>query len=262
VSVTLGISGTVEMVPATPLAFRVLGRVEAGYWGRRIEISRRRERCLLAVLLLACGSVVSVERLIDLLWDEPPRTARSSLHTHVTRLRAALQSSPVDLSINRANGGYRLEVDSDEVDAHRFVTLVRRARGTDCLESRAAVLDQALALWRGPMIAADASPRLRARICAEMTELRSLATRMWLVTGLALGRHEEMIADLLNLTSEQPYNERLVAGLMIALYRSGRQAEALLAFDRIRAALRTELGVEPGSELGDVRTGILRGEPM
>lgn len=246
--------------PPAPV-FRVLGRVEVGRAGHRIDIRRRRERCLLGVLLLRAGSVVEVDRLVDLLWDAPPPTARPSLHTHVARLRNTLRALPADcpeLQLVNVDGGYLLDTDRNLMDVHQFVALVTRARATEDLGDRAALLEAALALWRGPVIAADASPRLRDRISADVTELRAVATELLVSTNLARGLHREVVGVVTQLSSEQPHNERITAMLMVALYRSGRQADALAAFERIRLALGADLGVDPGPELQQLRVAVLR----
>lgn len=235
-----------------PPEYLVLGRVEAWRAGREVPLGRRRERTLLAVLLLAAGQVVPVTRLVDLLWDdEPPATARASLHTHVSRLRAH------GVGVSARDGGYRADVEPLAVDAHRFVRLVSQARAVSDPARRAQGLRAALALWRGDVMADTATDLLRARVCAELTELRFTATELAVEADLACGRHAELVGELTALTAEHPLREELWAHLLVALHRCGRRPEALDAYARARRCLAEELGVEPGPRLHRVYQDIL-----
>ncbi len=227
--------------------FRVLGPFEVEVGGRPFPLGRRRERCLLAVLLLELGCVMAVDRLVDLLWDEdPPEHARRAVHAHVARLRAALDD-PLGgdgVRIVTAGSGYVLHAERSSVDAEQFRQMAGRARAGTA-EERAGLLRAALALWRGPPLVDIASYRLRARVCRDLEELRLLAHEDCIAAELDLGRHAELVAELHGLTDAHPYRERLRALLMLALYRAGRQVEALEVFRSTRALLVDELGMEP-----------------
>ncbi|GAB1641176.1 BTAD domain-containing putative transcriptional regulator [Krasilnikovia sp. MM14-A1259] len=246
------------------MEFRLLGRMEADQDGRRLELGRRRERALLAVLLLEAGSVVPVERLVDLLWDEdPPATARANLHTHVSRLRAHLDRDGTGawgFQLISGDGGYRADVDRQAVDVHRFHSLVDDAGRMSAPGQRAAILRQALALWRGPLLADVASERLRDRIGTALAEQRVTTVELAIDAELADGRHGEVIAELTALTAEFPLRERFVGQLMRALHGAGRAAEALECYAAIRQRLAEELGVDPGPELQQLHLAILRGD--
>ncbi len=242
--------------------FRLLGPLEVRRGATRLPIGRRRERCLLGILLLDPHTVVARSRLIDLLWeDEPPPAAAVSLRAHMSRLRSALGDRDGGTSsvvrLGGRDGGYVAEVDPAAVDAHRFGSLIRRARSSSDPEERVDLLDIALGLWRGPVLAEDAWPRLRDRIGAEFAELRLNAVEMLTDAKFACGRGHELVGELTALTAEHPLHEPLVGRLMLALYRSGRPAEALDAFERGRRRLAHRLGVDPGPELQRLHAAIL-----
>ncbi|GAB2845985.1 AfsR/SARP family transcriptional regulator [Lentzea nigeriaca] len=242
--------------------FRVLGPLSVLAGGNTVEFGRRRERCLLGVLLIQPGQAVPVERLLDLLWDgEPPATGRAGLHTHVARLRGDLRRAGVGLDVVRlcnSPNGYLAEMDPALVDSHRFRELTARARRSADLAGAAVLLRQALALWRGSVLAGDAPDRLRDRVGSDLVELRLSATELLVDAELALGRHRELIGELTALTAEHPHHERFVGQLMLAVYRSGRQTEALEIYERFRVRLADALGVDPGPELSRLHLGVLR----
>ncbi|GIH15550.1 AfsR/SARP family transcriptional regulator [Rugosimonospora africana] len=246
------------------MQFRLLGRVEAQHDGSDVELGRRRERCLLGILLLEAGTTVSADRLVDLLWDGvPPGGARANLHAHISRLRGRIDpdgQGTMGIRLITRGGGYLVETDPERVDAHRFRALVSRAGSLSDPAERSATLSEALALWRGPLLADVASDRLRERIGIELTEGRMLATEMMIEAELAAGRIEEAIVELTALIAQYPMRERPRAQLMRALYQSGRQADALKVFADTRRLLIDELGVEPGPELQRVQRQILAGE--
>jgi DNA-binding SARP family transcriptional activator/tetratricopeptide (TPR) repeat protein len=242
------------------IRFAVLGRLLVGDEQRPVEVGRRRERCLLGVLLLEAGAAVPADRLVSLLWDDdPPAAARASLHSHVARLRSALAGLPLRLA--RTADGYTAEVDPDLVDAHRFRTLVEHARAEGDPSRRIGMLRGALALWRGPILVGDASDRLRDRIGAPLEELRLTATELVIDAELARGRHAETIGELLALTAEHPTRESLAGKLMLAMYRCGRHAEALDFYRAFTDRLAAELGADPGAELRQLHTAILQHAP-
>ena len=246
------------------MEFRLLGRLEAERDGQPVELGRRRERCLLGLLLLEVNRPIPVDRLVALLWDDDaPPTARSSLHTHVSRLRGRLDPDGTGrggVRLVARDGGYLAEADEHTIDAYRFRVLLRRAQETGPPD-RVDLLRRALALWRGPLLADVASPRLRERVGAELTEQRVLATELMIDAELAAGRHQEVLGELAALTAEVPYRERFVGQFMLALYRSGRHADALAAYRHLRERLAEELGSDPGPELQQLHTALLRRDP-
>jgi predicted ATPase/DNA-binding SARP family transcriptional activator len=231
--------------------YRILGPLEVEGNNGPLRLGERKQRALLALLLLNANRVVSRERLIDLLWDErPPASAVTKLQGHVSGLRKVLPASAL---VTRAPG-YLLEVEPEAIDMHRFERLVRDAGQTD--PGRAAeLLRGALALWRGPPLAefAESFARVESR---RLDDARLAALEARIEADLSLGRHTELVGELESLIAEQPQRERLRAQLMLALYSSGRQADALAAYHDARAALG-ELGIEPSEPLRQLQKRIL-----
>ena len=244
------------------MEFRLLGPVEIHLaTGEAIRLRRRQERLALAVLLLEPGRVVPSERLVDLLWEQPPASAtRSSLPALMSRVRVALASADdgaQPASLVARGGGYLLQVRPDSVDLHRFGRLVDEARAIDEPGARSTSLARALELWRGPALADAATGAVRDRLCGGLEELRFAAGSDRIDADLDAGRHATLIAELSALIEEHPMRERLHAQLMIALYRCGRRAEALEAYRRARRMLVAELGLEPGPQLRAVHADII-----
>lgn len=243
------------------MEFRILGPLEVAREGRALPAAANKPRALLAILLLHRGEAVSLERLADELWGErPPATAAKSIQVYVSQLRKVLGEG----ALQTRGRGYALAVEPDQVDAARFERMLERglddlARGR--ARDAAAVLSDALALWRGPALA-DFSyePWARAEI-ARLEGLRLVAIEERIEADLALGRHATLIAELGGLVEAHPTRERLAAQLMLALYRSGRQAEALDVFRERRCRIVDELGIEPGPALRELETAILRQDP-
>ncbi|MGS2614856.1 BTAD domain-containing putative transcriptional regulator [Micromonospora sp. LZ34] len=240
--------------------FRLLGPFEARQDGQPVELgSRRQERCVLGVLLLDPGHLVSTDRLIDLLWHgQPPASARSAVHTYIGRLRASL--APHRVRITTRGEGYLVEPDGHRVDVEEFSRLVHQASGTADPAERVRLLDRALELWRGPLLADTADDELRGRLGGPIEELRLTGVELRAEARLALGHQARVISELTPLVTRYPTRERLVASLMTALYRAGRQAEALLLYRTTRRTLVAELGVEPGMRLREVHRRILRAD--
>jgi DNA-binding SARP family transcriptional activator len=242
----------------------VLGALEAEHDSRRIAVGRRRERCLLGLLLLAAGQTVPIDRLVDLLWEEPrPATARTSLYTHMSRLRGCLDpggDGRFGLRLVHANGGYVAHVDKESVDAHEFRLLIDRAARLAEPADQVPVLRRALSLWRGPILADVASERLRYRVGAELTELRTNAAEALFEAELECGRHRSIVGELTSWVVEYPYRERLVGMLMLAMYRSGRHPDALGVYEQLRDRLHDTLGLDPGPDLRRLHALILRHE--
>lgn len=238
------------------MEFRLLGTIEADRDGRPLRLGRRRERLLLGLLLLSAGRVVTSTRLTSLLWDDPPASAALSLRVHVSRLRRA----GVPLLIRR-DGGYMMAVPKTTVDAHRFLDLVGRARETSDPARRADLNRTALDLWHGPLFADAATDHVRDRVGANLAEARLSCLEMTIDAELDLGEHNRVVAEATGLVAEHPMHERFTAQLMTALYRSGRQVEALEAYTRLRDRLTGDLGLDPGPQVQDLHTAILRQDP-
>jgi DNA-binding SARP family transcriptional activator len=237
--------------------FRVLGPLEAWDDGRRLELGGRRQRAVLTALLLRSGEVVSVSRLIDDVWGERvPATASNVLQGYVSELRKTLGRE----TIVTHGRGYRLNVDQDAVDLRRFERLVADAGETDAARA-AGLLREALALWRGTPLSDLADMPFVDAAAARLQELRLAAIERRVEVELALGRHAELVGDLVQLVAEQPLRERVHGLLMLALYRSGRQADALAAYQEARRSLVEGLGIEPGPALRDLESAILRQDP-
>ncbi|GAA1082959.1 AfsR/SARP family transcriptional regulator [Nocardiopsis composta] len=216
---------------------------------------------VLAALLSSSGAAVAEARLVDALWEgAQPRTAHKSLQVYVHHLRQALGGAEW---IVREGRGYRLDTSAADVDAVRFAELDRRGRAAIAdgdPQAGAELLREALGLWRGPAFSGLADMPLVREEAARLDERRWSAAEELARAELDLGRHAEVIAELTALVAEHPYRERLRAALMVALYRAGRSPEALEVYRRGRELLDRELGVEPGRELRDLESAILRGD--
>ena len=238
------------------MEFRILGPLEVLDGGREVPLGGSKQRALLAFLLLHANRVVPRDRLIDELWDTaPPETARTALQVHVSQLRKALGR---DAIVTRAPG-YVIQVGPGELDLERFERLVAAADRTDASQA-AKTLREALALWRGPPLA-DLGDSVARAERAQLEEQRLLALEQRIDADLELGLHAQLVPELEALVREHPLRERLRAQLMLALYRCGRQAEALDAYQRGRRLLSDELGLEPGDRLKQLEKAILEQDP-
>jgi DNA-binding SARP family transcriptional activator len=233
---------------------RILGPLEVEAPTGPVALGGQRQRALLAALLLEAGRVVPTDRLVEELWgEEPPRTATTSLQNAVSRLRRALGEELIE---TRAPG-YVLRLDPEWIDATRFERLLRAARGAAARERRD-LLEQALALWRGPALAEFTFDQFAQAEIRRLEELRLVAVEERIDADLELGRHGDVVGELEALVAAHPLRETLRRQLMLALYRSGRQAEALDAYQAARARFVEELGIEPGPELRRLQAEILR----
>jgi class 3 adenylate cyclase len=240
------------------LEVRLLGPLEAGFEGRTVELRRKKQRELLALLALRAGEVVSTDRLVDELWGgTPPKAAVGSLQNVVSELRKVL---PPDVLATRAPG-YLLDIDRDAVDAHRFERLAREARDAPP-QQRVIQLREALALWRGPALADVQLEHTSTDEAARLEDLRVAAWEDRLEAELELGRHSQAIGELESLVSKHPLRERPIGLLLLALYRAGRQSEALETYRRARETLVEELGIDPSPELQRLEQAILRHDPV
>lgn len=238
--------------------FRILGPLEVHDGGRALRLGGERQRTLLAVLLTRANEVVSADRLVDELWGaHPPAAAANALQYHVSQLRKAF--APAEVLITR-EPGYLIRVEPGELDLFRFERLVDDAQRAPP-ELAARLLREALDLWRGPPLSDLGSESAHWPEARRLEELRLEALERRIDSDLALGRGAQLVGELEVLVREHPFRERLRAGLMRALYRAGRQAEALEAYRQMRATLVDELGIEPGPALQELERAILRHDP-
>jgi DNA-binding SARP family transcriptional activator len=236
--------------------FRILGPLEAVADGRSLPLGGAKQRAVLALLLLEAGRVVSTDRLMDALWSgEPPPTATASLQNFVSQLRRSLGAE----AIETRPPGYLMRVEAGQLDLANVRRLVDEARASDPL-SRARLLGEALALWRGEPLAELSYETFAQGEIARLQELRLALEEERAEAELVLGRQGELVPDLEALVRENPLRERLRGQLMLALYRSGRQAEALEVYRLGRKALVDSLGIEPSPLLQQLHASILRQE--
>jgi DNA-binding SARP family transcriptional activator/predicted ATPase len=248
-----------------PIEFRILGPLELSADGGVLPLGSPKQRTLLALLLVHANETVSRDRLIEELWAEAaPPSVESAFHVYLSRLRRLLEAAGGGGLLAREAHGYRLRVEPEHLDATRFDRLAGEggeALAAGRVELAADRLRQALALWRGPALADLQSERFAITASARLEEKRVFALEQRLEADLALGRHGDLISELEALVAEHPYREHLRAHLMLALYRSGRQADALRAYQEARRMLADELGLEPGHELKQLEQAILRQDP-
>src|SRR5688572_17426442 len=236
------------------MRFRILGPLEALDGARSVSIGAAKPRALLGVLLLHANEVVSTTRLMDELWgEEPPATATKLVQGYVHALRKQLNA----VTLATQAPGYRLHVDPDALDLLEFQRLTEEARASPP-ERAAELRRRALDLWRGPPLADVVFEGPARHEVGRLSELRMSTQTELIEAELELGRHPQLVGELELLVAAHPYQERLRGLLMLALYRSGRQAEALEAYQDARRVLREELGLEPGEALRELETAILR----
>jgi DNA-binding SARP family transcriptional activator len=236
--------------------FRILGPLEVFDATGPLLLGGQKQRAVLALLLLEPGRVVSTERLVDALWGErPPRTAGTSLQNFISQLRKLLGAEILETK----PPGYRLRIRPGEIDLDRFRVLVEQAR-TKQLPDRARTLREALALWRGPPLADFSFESFAQPHIMHLEEMRLATLEERVQADLEHGRHAELVAELEPLVEEHPVRERLRGHYMVALYRSGRQAEALQAYQEGRRFLVDQLGIEPSRDLQQLHGAMLRQE--
>jgi YVTN family beta-propeller protein len=240
--------------------FRIMGPLEVLAEGRILDVGGGKQRSLLALLLLHANEVVSSDRLIDELWpDEPPPSAAKIVQVHVSRLRKALDAQGNGVLLTRGRG-YLLRVEPGQLDLDRFRSLLdtgRDALAAGDPDDAARTLRDALALWRGPPLGDFAYDSFAQEEISGLEELRLAALEERIDADLALGRHNEVIQELERLVRQHPLRERLQGQLMLALYRAGRQAEALEVYRGARRTLADELGLEPSPFLQQLERAIL-----
>jgi predicted ATPase/DNA-binding SARP family transcriptional activator len=246
------------MAPAA-MEFRMLGPLEVRRGDQAPALGGAKQRALLAVLLIEANHVVGLERLAELLWrGEPPATSDHIIEVYVSQLRRALEPAGAPYRVLvRKPSGYMLQVGPGELDADEFHKLVEAARSA-APEQAEAKLTKALGMWRGAALADFAGEPFALSEAARLNELRLHAREELIDVGLALGRHGSLIGELRALVEDHPLRERLCGQLMLALYRSGRQAEASDVYQRTRQRLVDELGMEPGPDLQVLLRRILK----
>jgi YVTN family beta-propeller protein len=243
------------------MEYRILGPLEVLDDGRQLALGGTRQRALLASLLLHANEVVSTDRLVEDVWGEnPPETGPKALQVAVSQLRKTLQPSADGRLATRAPG-YVLQVEPGELDRDRFERLVAEGARERDAEKRAASLREALALWRGPPLADLAYESFAQPAIAHLEEERLAALEERIDADLEAGRDAALVGELEALVARFPLRERLRGQLMLALYRSGRQADALDVYQDARRTLVEDLGVEPGPELQVLQKAILDHDP-
>src|ERR687897_855208 len=261
-----------EPLPYDPrehrLAFRVLGPLQVLDRDRPVAVGGPKERLVLALLLARVNSAVSVDALVDAVWgDRPPRTAERTVHAYVARLRRILEPrrprGEPSTMLATVGRGYELRLDAAQLDSTRFEELAKRGfdqleRGDDAASS---TLRQALGLWRAE--AFEEFPEVEGCVAAarRLEELRLALVEDLVDADLADGRSSELVGEIETLLRDEPFRERLWGQLIVALYRSGRQRDALEAYQRARRLLTDELGVEPGPELRRLEAAVLAQDP-
>jgi DNA-binding SARP family transcriptional activator/Tfp pilus assembly protein PilF len=243
--------------------FRVLGDLEVSAGGQPVGVGHARQRSVLAVLLLDLGRVVPPDQLIDRVWGEdPPASVRNVLYGYVARLRAAFAGTgDPDVTLTRRPGGYLLEADPEQVDLYRFHRLIAEAAAVAGDDQRAGeLLRRALGLWYGRALAGLGSPWLDGM--RDTLELQRITAVLDLGDiALRQGQYSTLVSELTEYAAAHPADERLIGQLMLALYRSGRQADALRWFEQTRQHLAGEFGADPGPQLRALHQRILRSDP-
>jgi DNA-binding SARP family transcriptional activator len=248
--------------------FSILGSLGVGGAGGPVPVSSARQRSVLAYLLIHAGRPVTTAALIDEVWgDAPPRTATNTLQTYTSQLRRRLRpyhpAGSATGPLRTVPSGYLLDIDPAQIDAARFEDALRDGRAAlelDDADKAAARLRDGLSLWRGPALD-NVAGATAASEAARLDELRLVALELRIEADLRGGRHDETVGELERLVRDHPWRERLAAQCMLALYRCGRQAEALARYREIHDGLVTELGICPGPDLRDLERRILRQDP-
>ena len=251
----------VQLGTTAGIDYRLLGVTEAGLNGHTLDIGGQKQRALLAILLLSANKPVSRDVLVDRLWGEhPPAGAQHTLEVYVSRLRKTLEPAAGRQVVLTRPGAYLLRATGEHIDVRRFERLAgegRRALAGNAPGRAAADLREALALWRGEPLADISHEHFAQAEIARLEELRASAVEDRMEADIALGRHADVVGELGALVAAHPLRERLYRLLMIALYRCGRQADALAVYQSARGVLVQELGIEPGPGLKLVERAIL-----
>jgi len=241
--------------------FRILGPLEVRDGDREVQLRGGKERALLALLLVNVNRTLALDRIVDGLWGEDvPETAQKMVQVHVSRLRKVLDPQ----TIRTRPPGYALVLPPEQLDLHRFETGVldaRRSLDSGQAHEAAGRFREALSLWRGPALAEFTSEPFAESEQARLEDLRMYAVEGLLDAELELGHHRAAVGELEALIAEHPLRERLRRQHMIALYRSGRHAEALAGYQTFRRTLSEELGIEPSASLRELERQILQQDP-
>jgi DNA-binding SARP family transcriptional activator/streptogramin lyase len=247
------------------VTFSLLGPLEARVDGEPLALGGARQRSLLALLLLHANESVSRERLIEGVWGaERPSTVAAALNVYLSKIRKLLAAGGTEAALVTELQGYVLRIDPERLDLHRFERGIREGRlalAAGRPDEAAAILDRALSLWRGPPLAELELDASADAALGRLTELRLSALEDRFEACLQAGRHTELTAELEELVHEHPLRERARAQLMVALYRSGRQAEALRTYREVRTLLAEQLGLDPGPDLQRLEKAILVQDP-
>lgn len=252
-------------LPARP-RFGILGPLQVTDAAQRpIPLGGPRARALLALLLLSPNRSLTSERLVTALWGEDASDgAATTLRTHVATVRRVLAAAGAEDALETRTGGYRLALDPADLDADAFEGLVHRgqeALGVGDPERAAELLRTALELWRGDVLADLGPPDFAEAVVTRLAELRVVAEETAMAAALALGQHREVVPRLQELVGAYPFHEQFSGQLMLALYRSGRQVDALAVYAETKARLAEELGLDPGPDLQALETAVLRQDP-
>ncbi|MFD1660494.1 BTAD domain-containing putative transcriptional regulator [Streptomyces caeni] len=246
----------------------VLGPLRIRYGQQRVNIPGEKLRALIATLALSAGEVVSGATLFDELWGEtPPRTAANTLHGHIARLRRTLVQQTGDPSaqelVQTSSAGYRLEIDPENVDSIRFTRLVECVGATvhDDPRGGIALLESALRMWHGMALSDVGSGVTCSTAAVRLEAMKAVARELLVEAKLELGLHQHVVPELEQLLTQYPLRERFGEQLMLALYRSGRQADAIGVYHQVRRRLDDDLGLEPGPGMRARLAEILRQEP-
>ncbi|MER7152456.1 BTAD domain-containing putative transcriptional regulator, partial [Streptomyces lydicus] len=246
------------------MEFSLLGPIAVTTGSGELSLGPAKRRSVLALLLLQPNTTVPLEQLIDSLWEEePPEHARTVVQGHVSRLRATLAEGGAEaygIELTTHGSAYLLRLPEELIDAHRFGELVALARPEAAPADAVPLLREALGLWRGPALTGTVTSPPFAAAAHALEERRLTAVEALGRAHGALGEHEQAAAILYSAAVNHPLREGLIAGLMRALFRTGRQSDALEWFHRTRRLLNEELGVDPGERLREAYEEILRAE--
>lgn len=250
------------------MLIEVLGPLRIAYGHEFVHIPGGKLRALLATLALSPGEVVSVATLLDELWGEtPPRTAANTLHGHIARLRRTLVAQTGDPCaqdvVRTSNAGYLLDIAPENVDSVRFTRAVEQAAVTACRDPQASIaqLEDALRMWHGIALSDVGSGIACSMAAVHLEGMKAVARELLVEAKLELGLHREVVPELELLLRQYPLRERFGEQLMLALYRSGRQADAIGVYHSLRRRLDDDLGLEPGPGIRGRLAEILRQEP-
>jgi ABC-type Na+ transport system ATPase subunit NatA/DNA-binding SARP family transcriptional activator len=244
---------------------RLLGAVEAWAQKTKVDLGPCKQRLVFAILALNVNHLVTVERLVDLTWPStPPRTAQHAIHVRVSRLRAVMAQARTggnEVDIVTCGSAYMLKGNPLSIDVFRFRALIARARAEQDDSVKVSLLRHALSLWHGPPLADAGSPDATTLLCQGLEEARRTAQEECIECELRLGKHATVVDELTDLVAAQPYRQRLIGLLMLALYRCGRATDALGTYRAARERLAEEMALEPEAALSELQRAVLCADP-